>query len=112
MSRDSSRAPDGRFGDGNPGGPGRPRRAVEADYLRSLSDHCALEAWTGIVDRAVSDAENGDAKAREWIGRYVISAPAPGALADLAARDEVGKDQFDERVKELRLSPMDRLRPR
>jgi hypothetical protein len=33
--RTNGRDPAGRFGVGNPGGPGRPRRSVEAVYLCS-----------------------------------------------------------------------------
>jgi hypothetical protein len=50
----------GRFAKGNRGGPGRPPRAIERDYLRALSDRCPLETWGRIVDKAVEDALNGD----------------------------------------------------
>lgn len=62
---------DGTFADGNSGGPGRPRRLVEKNYLRMLSDCCPLEAWQKICARAVDDAEAGDGKSREWLARYL-----------------------------------------
>jgi hypothetical protein len=109
VTNSTARTGGGRFAAGNRGGPGRPRRAVETDYLRTLTEDCPLERWSRIVHRAVDDAETGDAKAREWLARYLIGTPSANALTELAARDEVGKDAFAERVKALRLSPMDRL---
>jgi hypothetical protein len=62
----------GRFTTGNSGGPGRPRRAVEQDYLAALADTVPLERWRKIIDRAVADAEKGDAKARRWLAEYLL----------------------------------------
>lgn len=62
----------GRFVQGNRGGPGRPQRMVGEDYLAALSDAVPLDAWRRIAARAVSDAENGDAKARAWLSRYLL----------------------------------------
>jgi hypothetical protein len=84
----------GHFKRGNPGGPGRPRRAVERQYLAALSDAVTLDTWRAIVEAAVTAAKNGDGKAREWLTRYLIG-ERPLTLADLAA-DEVaglGADQ-------------------
>ena len=84
----------GRFTPGHPGGPGRPRRAVEAEYLRVLLAGCSLGRWAEIVDRAVRDAAAGDPKARDWVGQYVLGnaacqSPTP---FDLAVEDEAGAD--------------------
>src|SRR4051812_18365598 len=62
----------GRFAEGNPGGPGRPPRAVEIDYLRVLGDVCSLERWRAICERAAADAEGGDARARDWLAGYLL----------------------------------------
>jgi len=72
----SGRDNQGRFSKGNPGGPGRPRRAVEEDYLAALSDQLSIERWENIVTRAIEDAENGDHRARDWIARYALG-PSP-----------------------------------
>ena len=86
----------GRFATGNRGGPGRPRRTVERDYLRAMADAVDLGTWRGIVARAVEDAEAGDAKARTWLSRHLL--PGPGgprpplqqdAIDDLAGLDPV-----------------------
>ena len=76
----------GHFTAGNAGGPGRPRRAIETEYLRAVSDAVPLEAWTAIVERAVSDAKDGDDKARNWLAKYVIG-DAPIGLTELLARE-------------------------
>lgn len=61
----------GRFAVGNPGGPGRPPREREREYLQSLQEVCSMDAWRQIAMRAVSDAMEGDAKARDWLSRYL-----------------------------------------
>gem|GEM_PF-4947597 len=68
----NGRDENGRFTPGNPGGPGRPRRAIEAEYLAALSEVVTLDTWREIVTTAVERAKSGDARAREWIARYVL----------------------------------------
>jgi hypothetical protein len=72
----SGRNGDGRFTFGNPGGPGRPRRVTELDYLAALAEAVPLETWRAICRRAGADALAGDHKAREWIARYLLGNPA------------------------------------
>ena len=88
---DDGRDTAGRFAPGNPGGPGRPRRAVEGDYLRALTDRLTPDAWGAIVDTAIDDARAGDAKAREWLARYVLG-DRPPSLFSLAVADAAGDD--------------------
>jgi hypothetical protein len=73
----------GRFTFGNPGGPGRPRRVAERDYLVMLTDECPPETWQRICRRAVEDALAGDRHAREWLSRYLLG--NPGELPTLGA---------------------------
>jgi hypothetical protein len=84
----------GRFAPGNAGGPGRPRRVVEGDYLRGLSDAVPPEKWPQIVATAVDQAVAGDPKAREWLGAYLVGKPTGDGLtmlADAEARTGAGK---------------------
>ena len=74
----------GQFQKGNPGGPGRPKRATEGAYLRALTDACPPDTWREICEAQVSAARSGDSKAAAWLCRYLMGNPAPGALADLA----------------------------
>lgn len=66
------RRSNGQFANGNPGGPGRPRRPVETDYLKALSEACPPETWREIVNRAVRDAVAGDPQARAWLSKYLL----------------------------------------
>ncbi len=65
----------GRFQPGNAGGPGRPRRATEREYLAALRDGCSADDWHEIVQRAVRDAKQGDHSARKWLGAYLVGEP-------------------------------------
>jgi hypothetical protein len=84
----------GRFTVGNPGGPGRPRRAVERQYLAALSDAVSLDDWRDVVQAAVVAAKEGDGKARDWLTRYLVG-ENPLTLADLAADEaaELGAER-------------------
>lgn len=86
---------DGTFKQGWPGGPGRPRRTVESEYLASLSDAVSLADWRQVVDRALADAVAGDAKARDWLSRYLLG-DAPGKLSTLATAELAGRTIDDE----------------
>ena len=68
MERDSL----GRFVEGNSGGPGRPPRETEESRLADLSEVCSSEKWRAIFERAVEDATNGEAKARDWLSKYLL----------------------------------------
>src|SRR5262249_20730493 len=81
------RGTNGRFKQGNPGGPGRPRRAVETDYLGALSESIPLETWRSIVAKAVEQALPGDAKSREWLGTFLMGKPTGRGLRQLAIEE-------------------------
>ncbi len=83
----ADRDDNGRFLPGNPGGPGRPRRAVEADYLAALSEAVPIDRWREICETAIDQAVAGDAKAREWVGSYLAGKPTGNALRRLAAAE-------------------------
>lgn len=77
----------GQFVEGNKVGIGRPSRAIELDYLRSLSDTITVDDWRDICSKAVKDAKAGNAKAREWITRHVLGSNPTASLMDIAIRD-------------------------
>src|SRR5208337_3381705 len=64
LMSDPHRDPDGRFQKGGKRGPGRPRRAIESDYLAKLSETVPLSVWQEIVAKAVEDAWEGYHAAR------------------------------------------------
>lgn len=84
----------GRFVAGAPGGPGRPRRQTERNYLQVLSEVCGPDAWREIVERAVSDAKSGDERARSWLAGYLLGRPETAArtLHQLAVEAEADSD--------------------
>lgn len=67
----------GRFAAGNPGGPGRPPRQTELDYLLATQAACTPEEWGLIVLRAKADALGGCPMARAFLARYLIGRDAP-----------------------------------
>ena len=75
MKNEIDRDHKGRFAVGNGGGPGRPKRQAEEDYLQTLSERVPLALWAEIVDKAASDAAAGDAKARDWLSKYLMLQP-------------------------------------
>ena len=88
----------GRFAHGNAGGPGRPRRSVEREYLATLGEAVPLDQWREVVARALADAKAGDAAARTWLAKYLLG-DKPPKLVDLAA-DEATGETVDEAIAE------------
>lgn len=74
----------GRFATGNCGGPGRPRRPVEQQFLAVVTEECNLSDWREIVQKAVSMAKAGDHKSRDWLARHLIGRE-PQPLSELLA---------------------------
>lgn len=101
-AQDIDRDGSGKFANGNKAsvGHGRPPRQVESEYLRVVAQACDLDVWREIVSRAVQDAKSGDAKAREFLARWIM--PANLTLTELTARDETGSDMVDERIKAIK----------
>jgi hypothetical protein len=85
MSTD--RDANGRFLPGHPGMGGRPRRAVESDYLSALAEACPLPTWREIVAKAIEQATAGDWRAREWLGQYLLGTSGGNRLLRLAAEE-------------------------
>lgn len=87
----------GKFAAGNPGGPGRPPRATERDYLVALSEACSTDDWQEIVTRAVDDAKDGDAKARAWLAGYLVGEPGSRGelLHTIAVEVAAGSDPLE-----------------
>ena len=88
----------GRWAKGNPGGPGRPRRMVEVDYIALTAD-IAGPHWGRVVQAAVELAVSGDARAREWLARYLLGEPRDGVLVRIAGCESRGVDPGDEQVE-------------
>ncbi len=92
--QESDRDASGKFVKGHPGGPGRPRRDTERQYLAALQEACPPETWKAIVETAVRDAGQGDRYAREWLSAYVMGRAEGTAstLHELAVEEAAGTD--------------------
>lgn len=90
----------GRFVIGNPGGPGRPRREVEADYLKLTANVVTPKAWERIVRAALERAEGGDLKAAQWLSTLLLGANPP-TLSDIAAGEMAGVDTTEHKAARL-----------
>lgn len=93
----------GLWAKGQSGNPkGRPPKAIEFHYLRTIRDLCSLGDWQQIVRTAVTLAIEGDAKSRDWLSRYLIGAEggtAEGAnLLDLAVHELTGHSPIVGRI--------------
>lgn len=90
----------GKFAPGNQGGPGRPRLETEREYLRVLMAACPVSAWEKIVEKAVSDAEDGCHKAREWLAGYLIGSAGKAeiSLTDIVVEDGAGIDPVAQKI--------------
>lgn len=75
-----NRQSNGRFAPGNPGGPGRPRREFERQYLAALRDCVPLSEWRKVVAKALKQAKQGNARARDWLGKYLVGDDPLGLL--------------------------------
>lgn len=85
----ADRTASGRFAPGNAGGPGRPRRAVEVDYLACIENRMDTATWAAVIDKAIEQAKAGDAAARAWLSKYLSDA----ALTEkcIAAEERITK---------------------
>lgn len=73
----------GRFGKGHQGGPGRPKREKEAQYLQMLTDTVTPEKWQAIVNKAYEQAAEGDQAARRWLSDYLLGPPQQDFVGDV-----------------------------
>jgi hypothetical protein len=104
----------GHFKKGHaPVSPGRPKAAVEIEYMAILKQGVTPDDWRKIVNTAVSLAMAGDWKAREWVGNYLVGRPnftlelkAPDAvllnqlLKQLEATGTTASELFEELLNE------------
>ena len=65
----------GKFSEGNTFGKGRPKLETERLYLHAIREECDYETWKNIVKKSVEQANEGDAKARNFLANYLIGRP-------------------------------------
>ena len=78
IARDSK----GRFVKGASGNPqGRLPKQTETSYLQVSESVCTFDVWREIVAKAVEQAKQGDARARQWLSDYLVGKPISMVMA-------------------------------
>jgi hypothetical protein len=67
-----------------------PRRPIEREYLATLNAAVPLDTWQAICKRAADDALAGDAKARDWLAKWLLGLES--RLLTVLAAEEAGAD--------------------
>jgi len=84
----------GKFVKGTSGGPGRLPMVREQKYLTKLQDAIEMEEWVEICERAVTDAIDGDWRAREWLSKYLL----PSVQVLRAQKEEEYDPNIDKKI--------------
>lgn len=66
------------------------RRPIEREYLATLNKAVPLSVWGKICRRTVEDALAGDAKARDWLSKWLL--PADSRQLTILAAEETQTD--------------------
>ncbi len=67
-------------------GKAKTRRPIEREYLATLNAAVPLDKWQAICKRAADDAIAGDAKARDWLSKWLLGLESR-ILTNLAAEE-------------------------
>jgi hypothetical protein len=67
-----------------------PRRPIEREYLATLNAAVPLDTWQAICKRAADDALAGDAKARDWLAKWLLGLES--RLLTVLAAEESGTE--------------------
>ena len=94
-------------------GNGRPRqrRPIEREYLATLNAAVPLDTWQAICKRAADDALAGDARARDWLAKWLLGIESR-LLTTLAAEesDKAPKAAADSEIEDRRQKIEDKER--
>lgn len=71
----------------SPNPKGRTPRQVEREYLDVTMDSVSTDEWRRVVRKALEDAMAGDAKARDWLSRWLM--PREGQTVDDTIREMI-----------------------
>lgn len=99
--------PSGNFAQGNQvsvgNRGGRPSRAKEVLYLKSLKACVTLDEWKLVVAKALEQAKAGKHNARVWLANYLIGKPITRIVADVdfRATQVLSRAQMTELVEAL-----------
>ena len=89
----------GQFVKGNKASPGRPKKAHEKAYLDATIAAVTVADWQKIIGTAVTDAIKGDARARNFLAKYLLGKPED-TLNIVDERDRVIRLVYSKDVKD------------
>jgi len=69
------------------------RRPIEREYLATLNAAVPLDTWQAICKRAADDALAGDAKARDWLAKWLLGLES--RLLTVLAAEESGAESVE-----------------
>jgi hypothetical protein len=97
-----------RFTVGTGAGAEKPRRPIEREYLRALNEAVSLEDWQEVVRAAVTQAKEGDGKAREWLARYLVGSDPPRLpelfVDDVLVGGAIGREMLKALIRHVKES--------
>jgi len=83
------------------------RRPIEREYLATMNEAVPLDTWRAICKRAADDALAGDAKARDWLSKWLLGLESR-LLTTLAAEEsEAGPDDVADREIAARIEKIE-----
>src|SRR5262245_34063085 len=100
MNGHNGRDINGRFKRGYGGGPGRPCRQTEQTYLHVLIETVPPDQWRKVCEKALAQALEGDAKAREWLANYLIGRPTQAVEVNETRDSPLSLDAILEVIRE------------
>jgi len=72
----------GRFLPGCKSGPGRPSRASELAYLNATLATVTIQDWVQVIQKALDQAKEGDARARDFLASYLLPKGWQGTVSE------------------------------
>ena len=82
-------------GQRSPNPKGRPSRKKEEKYLQAMVQFVSVDDWLEVVEKALADAKEGQASARNWLSNYLIGKPKQQVMIE-------GMKEIVDRTDEVR----------
>jgi len=80
-------------------GKAKARRPIEREYLAMLNAAVPLDTWQAICKRAADDALAGDARARDWLAKWLLGMES--RLLTVLAAEESGAEPAEAAETEI-----------
>jgi len=80
-------------------GKAKARRPIEREYMATLNAAVPLDTWQAICMRAADDTVAGDAKARDWLAKWLLGLES--RLLTVLAAEESGAEPAEAAETEI-----------